>query len=81
MSEQNAKDATANGTKKADPKNIRVPEQDYEKIGLMAGIEIHQQLDTKEKLFCHCPTRLRDVSEKTGEIKRYLRDRERDGRD
>lgn len=73
MSEQNARDATANGTKKADPKNIRVPEQDYEKIGLMAGIEIHQQLDTKEKLFCHCPTRLRDVSEKTGEIKRYLR--------
>ncbi|MBN2734854.1 MAG: Glu-tRNA(Gln) amidotransferase subunit GatE [Methanomicrobiaceae archaeon] len=46
---------------------------DYEDIGLMAGIEIHQQLDTKEKLFCRCPTKLRDVSEKNGEFKRYLR--------
>ncbi|ADN37036.1 aspartyl-tRNA(Asn) amidotransferase, B subunit [Methanolacinia petrolearia DSM 11571] len=46
---------------------------DYEKIGLMAGIEIHQQLDTAEKLFCHCPTTLRDVDERCGEFKRYLR--------
>ena len=46
---------------------------DYEKIGLMAGIEIHQQLDTAEKLFCHCPTRLRDVDERCGEFRRYLR--------
>jgi glutamyl-tRNA(Gln) amidotransferase subunit E len=46
---------------------------DYEKIGLMAGIEIHQQLDTAEKLFCHCPTKLRDVEERCGEFKRYLR--------
>ena len=22
---------------------------------LRAGLEIHQQLDTSEKLFCHCP--------------------------
>ena len=29
---------------------------DYKALGLVAGIEIHQQLDTKEKLFCHCPT-------------------------
>ncbi|WP_048148343.1 Glu-tRNA(Gln) amidotransferase subunit GatE [Methanolacinia paynteri] len=46
---------------------------DYEKIGLMAGIEIHQQLDTAEKLFCHCPTKLRGVDERCGEFKRYLR--------
>ncbi|MDD3407108.1 MAG: Glu-tRNA(Gln) amidotransferase subunit GatE [Methanomicrobium sp.] len=45
----------------------------YEEIGLKAGIEIHQQLDTKEKLFCHCPTVLRDVSDRCGEFKRYLR--------
>lgn len=31
---------------------------DYKKIGLKAGIEIHQQLDT-HKLFCDCPSVLR----------------------
>ncbi|MDI6866572.1 Glu-tRNA(Gln) amidotransferase subunit GatE [Methanoculleus sp.] len=46
---------------------------DYEALGLKAGIEIHQQLDTTRKLFCHCPTVLRDVSERTGEFQRYLR--------
>jgi glutamyl-tRNA(Gln) amidotransferase subunit E len=29
---------------------------DYSKIGLTVGIEIHQELDTKHKLFCNCPT-------------------------
>ncbi len=47
--------------------------RDYDALGLKAGIEIHQQLDTAEKLFCHCPTVLRDVSERTGEFQRYLR--------
>ncbi len=46
---------------------------DYKAVGLLAGIEIHQQLDTKEKLFCHCPTLLRDTAEHTGEFSRYLR--------
>jgi Glu-tRNA(Gln) amidotransferase subunit E-like FAD-binding protein len=32
--------------------------QDYEKIGLKAGLEIHQQLNTS-KLFCSCPSILR----------------------
>ena len=31
----------------------------YKKIGLKCGLEIHQQLDTK-KLFCSCPSILRD---------------------
>lgn len=31
---------------------------DYQKIGLKAGLEIHQQLDTG-KLFCNCPSFLR----------------------
>jgi len=46
---------------------------DYKKAGLTAGIEIHQQLDTREKLFCHCPTILRDTQEHSGEFQRYLR--------
>ncbi len=33
-------------------------EIDYEKVGLKAGLEIHQQLDT-HKLFCSCPSILR----------------------
>jgi glutamyl-tRNA(Gln) amidotransferase subunit E len=28
---------------------------DYKKIGLRVGLEVHQQLDTRRKLFCHCP--------------------------
>ena len=31
---------------------------DYKKVGLKSGVEIHQQLDTR-KLFCHCPSLLR----------------------
>lgn len=46
---------------------------DYKKAGLVAGIEIHQQLDTGEKLFCHCPTTLREIAEHNGEFARYLR--------
>lgn len=46
---------------------------DYKKLGLKAGIEIHQQLNTGEKLFCHCPTLLRDAEERNGEFFRFLR--------
>ena len=46
---------------------------DYHKIGLKAGLEIHQQLDTRTKLFCKCPTTLRDKKESTLSFKRYQR--------
>ncbi|MCX6690083.1 MAG: Glu-tRNA(Gln) amidotransferase subunit GatE [Methanoregula sp.] len=46
---------------------------DYKRVGLTAGIEIHQQLDTREKLFCRCPTTLRETGDHTGEFHRYLR--------
>jgi glutamyl-tRNA(Gln) amidotransferase subunit E len=31
---------------------------DYKKLGLKVGLEIHQQLDTKAKLFCQCKPEL-----------------------
>jgi len=31
---------------------------DYRKVGLKVGLEIHQQLDTRHKLFCECPAEL-----------------------
>ncbi len=33
-----------------------ITDDDYRKLGFRAGIEIHQQLDTKNKLFCRCPS-------------------------
>ncbi|HJJ35967.1 MAG TPA: Glu-tRNA(Gln) amidotransferase subunit GatE [Methanocorpusculum sp.] len=45
----------------------------YEALGLKAGIEIHQQLNTKEKLFCHSPTVIRNTDEHYGVVQRYLR--------
>ncbi|MEF8783137.1 MAG: Glu-tRNA(Gln) amidotransferase subunit GatE [Haloarculaceae archaeon] len=45
---------------------------DYEELGLVAGLEIHQQLDTETKLFCECPTELRDPGESARAFTRYL---------
>jgi len=33
---------------------------DYRALGLKVGLEIHIQLNTRRKLFCHCPPVLRD---------------------
>ena len=43
----------------------------YEELGFKCGIEIHQQLDTDRKLFCHCPVDLVDESA-NGKFSRYL---------
>ena len=43
-------------TEKAD--KTAESKKDYDKLGFMSGLEIHQQLDTS-KLFCKCPSFLR----------------------
>jgi glutamyl-tRNA(Gln) amidotransferase subunit E len=50
-----------------------VKEHDYKKVGLKAGLEIHQQLNTTSKLFCSSPTELRDTKDSSYEFFRYLR--------
>ncbi|MFD1686755.1 Glu-tRNA(Gln) amidotransferase subunit GatE [Halobellus litoreus] len=45
---------------------------DYDDLGLVAGLEIHQQLDTATKLFCQCPTDERDPDSATRSFTRYL---------
>jgi len=47
-------------------------EYDYDELGLVAGLEIHQQLDTATKLFCSCPTDLREPEASVRSFRRYL---------
>jgi len=45
---------------------------DYKALGLKVGLEMHQQLDTKHKLFCNCPTIIRH-DDPHGQFYRRLR--------
>jgi len=45
---------------------------DYEKLGFKCGIEIHQQLDTA-KLYCDCPSLVRDPNNEVKTLTRRLR--------
>jgi glutamyl-tRNA(Gln) amidotransferase subunit E len=46
--------------------------EDYQKLGLKVGLEIHQQLYTRKKLFCRCPAGLYNHSY-GAEILRHMR--------
>ncbi|MFA5512201.1 MAG: Glu-tRNA(Gln) amidotransferase subunit GatE [Candidatus Kapaibacterium sp.] len=46
--------------------------EDYEKIGFKSGLEVHQQLLTEKKLFCHCPAGKYQTSY-NAEILRHMR--------
>jgi glutamyl-tRNA(Gln) amidotransferase subunit E len=45
---------------------------DYDRLGFMCGLEVHQQLDTKRKLFCRCPAGVR-TERVDAEILRHMR--------
>ena len=47
---------------------------DYDRIGFMSGLEVHQQLLTREKLFCRCPAGIYQKAEEfDAELIRHMR--------
>jgi glutamyl-tRNA(Gln) amidotransferase subunit E len=55
----------------ADTKSSK-SEIDYSALGLKCGLELHQQLATGRKLFCYCPSELRQ-DEPMASITRHMR--------
>jgi glutamyl-tRNA(Gln) amidotransferase subunit E len=47
-------------------------EEDYRTVGFKSGLEIHQQLFTEKKLFCHCPAGIYS-KQYDAEILRHMR--------
>ena len=52
----------------------KATQKTYDDIGFMSGLEVHQQLLTKKKLFCHCPAGVFNKSDVyDAEVIRHMR--------
>ena len=55
-------------------KRKEATQADYDRIGFMSGLEVHQQLRTSKKLFCNCPSGIYQASDNfDAEITRHMR--------
>ncbi|MDX2432123.1 MAG: hypothetical protein QNK35_14395, partial [Bacteroides sp.] len=55
-------------------KRKEATQADYDRIGFMSGLEVHQQLKTSKKLFCNCPSGIYQTSDNyDAEITRHMR--------
>lgn len=53
---------------------LRATQADYDRIGFMSGLEVHQQLLTERKLFCRCPAGIyQQEDDYDAEIVRHMR--------